>query len=137
MSSHVRRLGKALVFLTCTCCTDVPNSLDDLNINRRHPDVSLIDRLCFWSARYVWYSFPFLFQCLLCYRYPSTQASPQEGNGPTSRFLQNPAVQPLKRLEVAVHSTRMWYPTAQMSDHGSYASTEGPVIYKPNEMTSD
>jgi hypothetical protein len=61
----------------------------------------------------------------------STQASPQGGSGPTPVFLQNPAVQPLKRLEVAVHST------AQMNDHGSYASTDGPVIYKPNELTSD
>jgi hypothetical protein len=76
-------------------------------------------------------SFPFLFQRLLWYRYPhSAQASPQGGSGQTSRFLQNPAVQPLKRLEVAVHSTKEWYPMAQMSDHGSYASTDGPMTFK-------
>ncbi|KAI0281718.1 hypothetical protein BC826DRAFT_1111201 [Russula brevipes] len=63
--------------------------------------------------------------------------APRGGSGPTSRFLQNPAVQPLKRLEVAVHSTRMWDSTVQMSDPGSYASTDGPVTYKPNELTSD
>ena len=142
-SKNIRRLerreflcattGEGPCFLTCVCGTDVPISLDDLNINRcRNTDASVIDRLCLWSARYVWHSFPFLFQRLLCHRYPcSTQASPQGGSGPTSRFLQNPAVQPLKRLEVALHST------AQMSDHGSYASTDGPVIYKPNELTSD
>ncbi|KAI0279155.1 hypothetical protein BC826DRAFT_1113036 [Russula brevipes] len=66
----------------------------------------------------------------------TTQASPR-GSGPTSRFLQNPAVLPLKQLEVAVHSTIEWYPTAQMSGHGSYASTDGPVIYKPKGLTSD
>ncbi|KAI0281721.1 hypothetical protein BC826DRAFT_1111202 [Russula brevipes] len=66
----------------------------------------------------------------------TAQASPR-GSGPTSRFLQNPAVLPLKQLEVAVHSTIEWYPTAQMSGHGSYASTDGPVIYKPKGLTSD
>ncbi|KAI0287037.1 hypothetical protein BC826DRAFT_1189249 [Russula brevipes] len=49
----------------------------------------------------------------------------------------NPAVQPLKRLEVAVHSTRVSYPTAQMSGHGPYADTDGPVTYKPNGSTPD
>jgi len=65
--------------------------------------------------------------------------TPRGGSGPTSRFLQIPAVQPLKRLEVAVHSTRMWDSTVQMSDYGSSAtgSTDGPVTYKPNELTSD
>jgi hypothetical protein len=83
-------------------------------------------------------SFPFLFQRLLCYRYPcSIEAGHQGESGPTSRFLQNPAVQPLKRLEVTVHSTRVWDSAAQMSDLGSYASTDGPVTYKPNGLTSD
>ncbi|KAI0287036.1 hypothetical protein BC826DRAFT_1120066 [Russula brevipes] len=57
----------------------------------------------------------------------SAEANPQAGSGPTSRFLQNPAMQSLKGLEVAVHSTTVWDPTAQMSDHGSYTSTDGPV----------
>jgi len=70
--------------------------------------------------------------------YPcSTEASPRGGSRPTSIFLQNPALQPLKRLEVAAHSTRVWYPTAQMSGHGSYADTDGPVTYKPNGSTPD
>jgi hypothetical protein len=108
-------------FLTCICGTDFPISLDDLNINRCHTDASRIDRLCLWSARYVWHSFPFLFQRLLCHRYPSTEASPQGGSGPTSRFL-SAAVQPLKQPEVAVHSTKLWYQMAQMSDHACSAS---------------
>jgi len=66
-----------------------------------------------------------------------TEASPQGGNGRTSTFSQNPAVQPLKQLEVAVHSTRVRYPMAQMSDRGSYADTDGPMTYKPKELTSD
>jgi len=65
------------------------------------------------------------------------EAGHQGESGPTSRFLQNPAVQPLKRLEVTVHSTRVWDSAAQMSDLGSYASTDGPVTYKPNGLTSD
>jgi len=69
--------------------------------------------------------------------YPSTQSSTQGGSGPTSRFLQNPGVQPFQRLEVIVHSTRVWDSMVQMSDHGSYPSTDGPVTYKPNDLTSD
>jgi hypothetical protein len=55
------------------------------------PGVSLIDRLCLWTVRYAWHSFPFIFQRLLCYRYPhSTEASPQGGSGPTLRFSREP-----------------------------------------------
>jgi hypothetical protein len=53
------------------------------------------------------------------------------------RFSQNAAAQPLKQLEVAVHSAKEWYPMAQMSHHGSYASKDGPVTSKPNGLTSD
>jgi len=73
---------------------------------------------------------PDMFHC-------SAEARPQEGSGPTSRFSQNSAVQPVKRLEVAVHSTRVRYPMAKMSDHGSYADTNEPVTFKPNELTAD
>ncbi|KAI0287045.1 hypothetical protein BC826DRAFT_76281 [Russula brevipes] len=70
--------------------------------------------------------------------YPhSTEAGPKGGSGTTLRFSQNAAAQPLKQLEVAVHSTKEWYPMAQMSYHGSYASTDGPVTSKPNGLASD
>jgi hypothetical protein len=133
-SQNIRRLerreflcamtGGGPRFLTCICGTDVPISLDGLNINRCHTDASRIERLCLWSARYVWHSFPFLFWRLLCYRYPGTEAGPQPqgGSGSTSRFSQSAAVQP---FEVAVHSTKVWYPMARMGDHVDHASIMG------------
>jgi hypothetical protein len=73
-----------------------------------------------------------------CYRYPhGTEASPQGASGTTLKFSQNAVVQPLKQLEVAVHSTKEWYPMAQLSADGSYASTDGPVTPKPIGLTSD
>jgi len=61
--------------------------------------------------------------------YPhGTEASPQGGSAPTPRLSQSAAVQPLKQLEVAVHSSiKVWCPMVQMSDdganHGSYPPT--------------
>jgi len=63
--------------------------------------------------------------------YPhGTEASPQGGSAPTPRLSQSAAVQPLKQLEVAVHTTKVWYPMAQMSDDGSYPPPPaGPVTH--------